>query len=132
MAERAVRSGHHGGHFHGGSRDRLRALPARQQREPARPGIQGELSGRGAVVADSQQGCGVPVPERHTRLVFGQRQRVQLHRLVQAGALDQRRAHVRDQRRGGEVQREELRALSAGSGAPGGEIRHAGAHVDST
>lgn len=51
---------------------------------------------------------------------------------MQAGALDQRCAHVRDQRPGGEVQREELRAVPAGGGSPGGQIWHAGPHVDST
>ncbi len=132
MAEHAVRSGHHGGHFYGGSGDRLRALPACKQREPRRPRVQDQVSRCGAFAADAQQGRGLPVEERHTGLVFVQRQRVQLHRLVQTGALDQRCAHVRDQRPGGEVQREELRAVPAGGGSPGGQIWHAGPHVDST
>ncbi|KAK6313213.1 hypothetical protein J4Q44_G00165600 [Coregonus suidteri] len=72
------------------------------------------------------QGCGFSVAQRGPWVVSGSGQRVQFHRLVSSGALDQGRSDVRDQRHSGEMQREELCAVPAGGGAARGQVRHAG------
>ena len=132
MAQHPVRPGHHCGHLHGRAGQRLRAVPPRQPREPRRAGLPAGPSGGGAAHEDAPQGRGVSGAQRRLRLVRGAGQRVQLHRVVPTGAVDQGRVDVRDQRPGGEVQREELRAVPPGGGAARRQVRDAGPHADPT
>lgn len=130
MAQHPVRSGDHRGHLHGCAGNGLRLVSARQQREPHRTGIPAGVPRGSSLHEGPVQRRRLPVAQRGVRLVLGAGQRFQLHRVVQTGALDQGRPHVRDQRPGGEMQREELRTVPAGGGAAGLQVRHAGPHAD--
>lgn len=130
MVKHPVRPRYHCGHLHGRAGDRLCPLSVRQQRESRRAGLPAGVPGGCALHEGAVQRCCLSVAQRRLRLVPGPRQRLQFHQLVPAGALDQGRPHVRDQRLGGEMQREEFRALPARGGATRLQVRHAGPHVD--
>ena len=130
MAEHPLRPRSDCGHLYGRAGFGLCPVSARQQREPRRAGLPAGVPGGCTVHEGAFQRCGLPVAQRDPGLVPGAGQRVQFHQLVQAGALDQGRAHVRDQRPGGEMQREEFRAVPPRGGAARLQVWHVGPHVD--